>query len=151
MLFIFETVTLDYKALIMLLKRKKTECQCEPNECEHVATSDGLCGKGLAVECCAFCNVIRVCDYLTSFLHLLDIFFFHFVGIFNYPAHILSTNNCQFCTVFQIIYDWVFAQLNLPVFVLFLFLSNKGCECPDVPRGESCSECFLKSKANIGE
>lgn len=45
------TVTLDYKALIMLLKRKGSDL--DQNE-------DGLCKRGLDTECCVFCKVIRV-------------------------------------------------------------------------------------------
>lgn len=26
----------------------------------------------------------------------------------------------------------------------------RGCACPGVERGESCAECFIKSKANVG-
>lgn len=45
------TVTLDYKALIMLLKRKGDDVD------ENV---DGLCGRGLDTEGCVYCKVIRV-------------------------------------------------------------------------------------------
>ena len=49
----FMTVTLDYKALIMLLKRRDDgddESTCK----------DGLCKRGLDTECCFLCKVIRV-------------------------------------------------------------------------------------------
>ena len=44
-------VTLDYKALIMLLKRKGSDLDQK---------EDGLCKRGLDTECCVFCKVIRV-------------------------------------------------------------------------------------------
>ena len=50
-MFAFIIVTLDYKALIMLLKRKDDDAD------ENV---DGLCGRGLDTECCVYCKVIRV-------------------------------------------------------------------------------------------
>lgn len=68
---------LDYKALIILIKRKS-----ENNESDE--EMEGLCQRGLDTECCVFCKVIR------------------------------------------------------------------GCACPGVERGESCAECFIKSKANVG-
>lgn len=46
------TVTLDYKALIMLLKRKDDDVD---------GNVDGLCGRGLDTECCVYCKVIRGC------------------------------------------------------------------------------------------
>ena len=49
----FMTVTLDYKALIMLIKRKS-----EDNESDE--EMEGLCQRGLDTECCMFCKVIRV-------------------------------------------------------------------------------------------
>lgn len=45
------TVTLDYKALIMLLKRKDGNVDGNIGE---------LCKRGLDTECCVFCKVIRV-------------------------------------------------------------------------------------------
>lgn len=45
------TVTLDYKALIMLLKQKDDDVD---------GNVDGLCGRGLDTECCVYCKVIRV-------------------------------------------------------------------------------------------
>ncbi|XP_032240796.1 uncharacterized protein LOC116619765 [Nematostella vectensis] len=69
------TVTLVYKALVMLLRRK------DGSDAKY---NDSICNRGINQECCVFCKVIR------------------------------------------------------------------GCDCPDVSRGESCSACFLKSKANIG-
>lgn len=50
---IFMTVTLDYKALIMLIKRKTEENESDDE-------GDGLCQRGLDTECCVFCKVIRV-------------------------------------------------------------------------------------------
>lgn len=47
------TVTLDYKALIMLIKRKTEENESDDE-------GDGLCQRGLDTECCVFCKVIRV-------------------------------------------------------------------------------------------
>lgn len=46
------TVTLDYKALIMLLKRKGVNVDIKMDE---------LCKRGLDSECCVFCTVIRGC------------------------------------------------------------------------------------------
>ena len=40
-------VTLDYKALTMLMKRKDEE-------------NEELCKRGLDTECCVYCKVIRV-------------------------------------------------------------------------------------------
>ena len=51
--FFFFVVTLDYKALTMLIKRKD-------NGTESVET---LCQRGLDTECCIFCKVIRVGYY----------------------------------------------------------------------------------------
>ncbi|CAH3043197.1 unnamed protein product, partial [Pocillopora meandrina] len=45
------TVTLDYKALIKLIKRKS-----EDNESDE--EMEGLCQRGLDTECCVFCKVI---------------------------------------------------------------------------------------------
>lgn len=47
--FFFITVTLDYKALIMLMKRK-----------DGGEDLDELCQRGLNTECCFLCKVIRV-------------------------------------------------------------------------------------------
>lgn len=44
---IFVTVTLDYKALLLLLAKKDNKDFL-------------LGGKGYGVECCAFCDAIRV-------------------------------------------------------------------------------------------
>ena len=41
------TVTLNYKALTMLMKRKDEE-------------NEELCKRGLDTECCVYCKVIRV-------------------------------------------------------------------------------------------
>lgn len=40
----------------------------------------------------------------------------------------LDTECCVFCKVIRL----------------------QGCACPGVERGESCAECFIKSKANVG-
>jgi len=45
------TVTLDYKALVMLMKRKSGDGESD---------AEVLCQKGLDTECCVFCKVIRV-------------------------------------------------------------------------------------------
>lgn len=47
----FMTVTLDYKALIMLLKQKGGDADKYINE---------LCKRGLDTECCVFCKVVKV-------------------------------------------------------------------------------------------
>ena len=53
------TVTLDYKALIMLIKRKSKD-----NESDE--EMEGLCQRGLDTECCVFCKVIRVSYHRSS-------------------------------------------------------------------------------------
>ena len=56
------TVTLDYKALIMLLRRKDDDGD------ENV---DSLCGRGLDTECCVYCKVIRVgCHMIVTAIRL---------------------------------------------------------------------------------
>lgn len=53
------TVTLDYKALIILIKQKS-----EDNESDE--EMEGLCQRGLDTECCVFCKVIRVSYHRSS-------------------------------------------------------------------------------------
>jgi len=54
------TVTLDYKALLLLLNKKNDE-------------DFTLGGKGYNVECCAYCDAIRVNNISKYSMHILVI------------------------------------------------------------------------------
>ena len=55
----FMTVTLDYKALIMLIKQKSEDDESDEE-------MESLCQRGLDTECCVFCKVIRVSYHRSS-------------------------------------------------------------------------------------
>lgn len=83
-IFLFPKVTLDYKALTMLMKyKRKGVCR-------------KLCGQGLDVECCVFCQVIRVNLTITSLTFT-----------FNYiikRTYIISYYNFLYCFIILIIH-----------------------------------------------